>query len=131
MTQEDRNSLVAIRIQRAKETMLEVKDNVALEHWRLVANRLYYACYYAVIALLVKNKINAYTHAGVTNQLGLHFVTKGLISNEQGKFYKQLFNLRQDGDYDDWVHINEQDVLPLVEPAEEFIATIEKLITEN
>jgi len=129
MTQDERNTLAEIRIQRAKETLLEVKDNVELGHWRLVANRLYYTCFYAVIALLVKNKINAHTHAGVINQFGLHFITTGLISNEQGKFYKQLFNLRQDGDYEDWIQIDEQDVLPLVEPTEEFIATIEKLIS--
>jgi len=129
MTQDERSALVKIRLQRAKETLLEVKDNVELGHWRLVANRLYYTCFYAVIALLVKNKINAHTHAGVINQFGLHFIATGLISNVQGKFYKQLFNLRQDGDYEDWIQIDEQDVLPLVEPAEEFIATIENLIS--
>ena len=58
-------------------------------------------------------------------------VTKELISKEQGKFYKQLFNLRQSGDYDDWFYIDENDILPLVDPAEKFIAEIEKLINTN
>lgn len=36
--------------------------------------------------------------------------------------------MRQRGDYEDWVVIDEEDIKPLVEPAEQFIQTIEKLI---
>jgi len=128
---EDRSVLVAIRLQRAKETLVEIEGTMHLGYWRIVANRLYYACYYAVSALLIKNALTAHTHAGVINQFGLHFVTKGLVSKEQGKFYKQLFNLRQSGDYDDWFSVDEKDVAPLLEPAKQFIETIEKLILEK
>ena len=128
LKEEDRNALVSIRLKRTKETMSEVYGNIQLGYWRTAANRLYYACYYAVSALLIKNNLTAHTHSGVINQFGLHFVTKGFISKEQGKFFKQLFNLRQSGDYDDWFEINEQDIVPLIEPAEKFIAAIELLI---
>ena len=53
----------------------------------------------------------------------------GLISIEKGRFFKELFYLRQDGDYDDWFDIREQDVKPLIEPAQKFIAEIERLLT--
>ena len=131
LKQKDKDALVTIRLQRAKETMSEVNGNMQLGYWRVVANRLYYACYYATTALLIKNNITAHTHAGVINQLGLHFVTKGIVSNKQGKFFKHLFELRQSGDYDDWYNIEEKDVKPLIEPAEQFIATIENLIKEE
>ena len=131
LQQEDRNALIAIRLQKAKETLSEAKANMQLGYWRVTANRLYYGCYYAATALLVKNNIIAHTHAGVINQLGLHFVTKGLISTEQGKLLKRLFELRQNGDYSDWFNIEEQDVTPLLEPAEKFIAEMEKLITRD
>jgi uncharacterized protein (UPF0332 family) len=42
-----------------------------------------------------------------------------------------MFNLRQTGDYDDMAIITENDVKPLVEPAEKFIALIESLINKN
>ena len=131
LQQEDKNALVTVRLQRAKDTMAEVKGNMQLGYWRIAANRLYYACYYAASALLIKNNLTAHTHAGVINQFGLHFVTKGFISKEQGKLFKQLFNLRQSGDYDDWFDIDEKDIKPLVVPAEKFIAEIEKLIKEH
>ena len=125
---EDKNALITLRIQRAKETMDECKGNIQLGYWRSAANRLYYSCYYATCALLLKNDFSAHTHSGVLNQLGLHFVKKGVISKEQGKFFKRLFELRQSGDYDDWFDIDEEDVKPLIEPAEKFISTIESLL---
>ena len=128
---EDRKALVDVRLQKAKKTMSEVYGIIQLGYWRTAANRLYYACYFAVSALLIQNGITTHTHTGVINQLGLHFVKKGIISKEQGRFFKELFSLRQDGDYDDWFEIDEQDVQPLIEPAEKFIAEIELLILNS
>jgi len=128
---EDRDTLVMLRLLRAKETMSEVKGNMQMGYWRVVTNRLYYACYYAVSALLIQNNLTAHTHAGVISQLGLHFVKKGVISIEQGKLYRDLFEKRQSSDYNDWISISEQDILLLVEPAEKFIAEIENLIHTN
>jgi uncharacterized protein (UPF0332 family) len=89
---------------------------------------LYYACYYAASALLIKYGHSAQTHSGIINLLGLHFVCTGIIGMEQGKFYRRLFELRQASDYDDWTVIGAADVQPLVESAEEFICLLEKLI---
>jgi uncharacterized protein (UPF0332 family) len=129
LTNEERNALVSIRLQKAKETLLETKGILELGYWRAAANRLYYACYYAASALLIKYGHSAHTHAGVINLIGLHFVKTGVISNEQGKFYGKLFELRQTGDYDDWIIIESEDIVPLITPAEEYIALIEHLIS--
>ena len=131
LQKEDKNALITLRLQRAKETILEAKELILLGYWRIVANRLYYACYYATSALLLKNNITAHTHTGVINQFGLHFVSKGLLSKELGKLLKQLFNLRQNGDYDDWYSIEEEDIKPFIEPAEKFIAEIEIFINKS
>lgn len=125
---EDRSAIVTLRLQRVKETLQDAKDAANIKRWRMAANRLYYACYYAASALLVNSGHIARTHTGVVSLFNLHFVTKGLISKEQGRFYGNLFSLRQDGDYDDWKIIDAEDVLPKIAPAEEFIATIEELI---
>jgi len=42
-----------------------------------------------------------------------------------------MYALRQKGDYDDWVVVKESDILPIIEPAKQFIETIEKLINKN
>ena len=46
-----------------------------------------------------------------------------------GKMYRQLFNLRQTNDYEDWINPDENDIKPFIEPAEQFITAIEQLIS--
>jgi uncharacterized protein (UPF0332 family) len=128
---EEREAIVAHRLQRAKETLVEAVDNGKMKHWHVAANRLYYACFYAVSGLLLQNGLSSRTHGGTIGLFGQHFAAKGIISKEQNKFYQQLFDFREKGDYDDWLEIEEQDVLPLLEPARQFLETIENLISEN
>ena len=128
LTDAEREQVVLHRLQKAKDTLNEAKGNIEMEYWHTAANRLYYACYYVASALLIKHEHIAKTHSGVITLLGLHFVSKGLISDEQGIFYSQLFALRQTGDYSDWIEIKAETVKEMVVPSEEFIATIEKLI---
>ena len=128
---EEKDAIVAHRLRKAQETFAEVKGIVKMEYWHSAANRLYYACYYAVSGLLIKNGYTARTHGGVLGLFGMHFVATGIISKEQNKLYRKLFDLRQSSDYDDWFVIEENDIISLLEPAKRFIAEIEKLINEN
>jgi uncharacterized protein (UPF0332 family) len=48
-----------------------------------------------------------------------------------GKFYSQLFELRQTGDYDDWKVVTEADITPLVPTAETFLDAVENLIRND
>jgi uncharacterized protein (UPF0332 family) len=132
LNKEERDTIVMYRFQRAKETLAEAMGNIEMGFWHATANRLYYACYYAVSALLIKNGYTiARTHNGVFSLFGRHFVATGIISKEQNRLYRNLFNLRQGGDYSDWFDVTEEDVTPLLEPAEKFIETIENLINNN
>jgi uncharacterized protein (UPF0332 family) len=126
----EREEVVKYRLERAYKTLAEAVSNVENCCWYAAANRLYYACFYAVCALLINNGYTTRTHNGVFSLLGEHFVSIGLISKEQNKFYRRVLELRQTGDYDDFVELTEKEVLILIEPAKQFIETIEKLINE-
>ncbi|MDR3366910.1 MAG: HEPN domain-containing protein [Prevotellaceae bacterium] len=128
LNEEERKAVVNLRLQKAKDTLREAKGTMALNYWHTAANRLYYACYYAASALLIHHEHPAQTHSGIITLLGLHFISKNIISKELGKFYATLFELRQTSDYSDWKDVGEDDVRNLVQPAEEFICTLEKLI---
>jgi uncharacterized protein (UPF0332 family) len=89
---------------------------------------LYYACYYAVSALLLIKGIKAQTHAGIRQMFGLHFVKTGLIDKELGRYYSNIFDKRLTGDYDDFIDYDKNDILNLIEPAKELIDSINSLI---
>ena len=131
LSEEEKKAIVQYRIERAKDTLLDVHISIQYSRWNNAANRLYYACFYAAIALLMKDGYEARTHNGVKTLLGLHYVKNGIIAEELNQAYRKMFNLRQTGDYDDLAIITENDISPLVEPAKNFIIKIEKLINES
>jgi hypothetical protein len=45
LQKKDKNTLVSFRLQRANETLAEVKGTIKLGYWRVAANRLYYTCF--------------------------------------------------------------------------------------
>lgn len=108
MDEESIKSLVNYRINRAYETIDEAKSIMESGFYNTAINRLYYACYYAVIALLLKHNIQTQTHAGVKQMLGLHFVSTKKLDSEHSKFYSQLFNNRISSDYDDFVTFDKE-----------------------
>lgn len=54
----------------------------------------------------------------------------GKVSVELGRFYNKLFNKRQDADYKDLILFTAEEIEPLLQEAENFIKTIEALISE-
>lgn len=124
---QEREAVVTFRLEKAQRTLEQAKGVVNLKYWPTVANRLYYAAYYAVSALLIANGDSAQTHAGVLHVFGLHFIKSGIVSHEMGAVYSRLFTLRLTGDYGDDFELEENQVLPLIAPTEELINTISAL----
>lgn len=128
LNSEERNSIVSYRLEKAFSTIQQVKDVGNIGYWSLAANRLYYSVYYACVALLIYNGIEASTHRGVIRMIGDKFVKTGILLPEDSKLIGRLFTMRQTGDYDDLYDWEESDVLPLIPKAEEFVMRVSRLI---
>ncbi len=131
LSEEERYALVCYRIEKARTTLEQVKNIVSTGYWDMIANRLYYAAYYAVSALLLQSGYSVQTHHGIIQMLGLHFIKTGIIDKEFGSLYGQLFSLRQTGDYGDTFGLTERQVLPLLPQTEKFIKDIASLIEKT
>ena len=128
MKRDDRKDLIAYRLSKAKDTLVEVELLINNNLWNTAVNRLYYACYYAIKALLIDKGIKAETHNGVRQMFGMHFIKTGIIDKELGKFYSDVFDMRQTGDYEDFIDFGKEDVMDLIEPANNLINNIESLL---
>lgn len=128
ITDENYEALSQYRRQRARETLAEIPYLRDQGFYNTATNRLYYACYYAALALLTKNHISTNTHAGVKTMLGLHFVSKGLITKESGRAFSNLFDSRQRGDYDEFVYSTREEIDELYPKAQQFIEEVEALL---
>ena len=123
-----RADLVAYRIERSHETLREVDYLLKGGFYNAAVSRLYYACYYIVVALLVANKLESQTHAGVKTIFSLNFVKPRLIDTALAKTFFKLFDLRHNNDYEDYCFCDRQTLEKIRPVAGQFIDTVEALI---
>ena len=131
LSQENRNALAVYRYRRSQETLAEVPSLKQLGYYNTAVNRLYYACYYAAVALLIRHEINPGTHAGVKQMIGMHFVATGRMSRETGRSFSLLFERRHSSDYDDFAYSTEEEVNELLPKAKTFIEAVGLLLEEQ
>ena len=123
--------LIKYRREKAARTFEDAR--FLLEGKRLFStiNRIYYALFYEVIALLTTRDLSSSKHAGIRALFNEHFVKTGIVDVEIGKFYSQMFDFRQEGDYDDFVYFEEEKVKDWVETAEKYMKVLEKCIDKE
>lgn len=124
----DVNDYISYRLEKAGETYSDAKLLAENKSWNSCVNRLYYACFYSVSALLIKYNFEAKSHNGVRTIFFREFIKTEKVHKDFGKLYSDLFDWRNKGDYSDFVDFGKEDVLPLLEKAGKFIDDIEKLI---
>ena len=123
--------LIQYRIARAKEAFTDAEILISEERWNAAANRMYYACFYVVSAYLVFRDLNAVTHSGLKAAFNLELVKTGKIDRADGILFNRLFTIRQQADYEDFVNIQEMDVLPLIPKIKALIQEIENIIIDE
>lgn len=130
LTDEERDAIVKYRVERAHQSFEEAKGVIELKMWSLLANRLYYTLYYVFVALLIKDGYFSKTHSGMISLIHQHYVKSGLLSIEDGRLVKKMFDLRQESDYDDFVYIEESEIMPFVPLVESLLNKITDMINK-
>ena len=124
---DERTAVVEFRLEKAERAYQQACGVVKMQYWETIANRLYYAAYNAVSALLIAYGYSAQSHSGVIHLFGQNFIKTGILSREKGKLYHDLFTMRLTGDYDDTYGLTEDDILPYMEPAKQLIQEVSAL----
>jgi len=125
---EETKTLALYRMTRAEEALEDARILAESKRWNASVNRLYYACFYAVSALLVLDGSSYSRHTGVRGHFNRQYVSTGKISKDLARVYNDLFERRQEGDYIDFVDFQEPQVLPWISKTEEFIDNLAELI---
>lgn len=126
-----KSDIVKYRLSRAKDSFDDANILAENNRWNSTINRLYYAAYYAVSAILLSENVNPQTHNGIKSKFSEYFIITEKILKKYGKIYSQLFSWRQKGDYDDLFDFDEDKVLPYFEPVKELITIIEEHIASQ
>ena len=128
---DEQMALVRYRLDRAQGTLTEAAT--LLEHGldAGVVNRIYYACFYAVSALLYSEGMHRSKHSGVISLFNQHWIKPGKLPVEMGDFYQTMFAKRQMGDYNDLVAFEASDLACWLSTARDFVDRIATLLRDN
>src|SRR3990172_1874682 len=91
-------------------------------------NRIYYALFYEVTALLMTKDMSSSKHSGVRSLFNEHFVKTGLVDTDYGKFLSVMYDFRQKGDYEDFAVFEKERVFDWLSKSEAFLSELERLI---
>lgn len=115
-------------IEKSIESLSAAEDELKAGRLSFSVNRIYYACFYIVSALLFQKGLKFKKHSGVKASLHKNLVKQRLISEEEGRFYDKLFEARQRGDYIEFVHFEKQQVEGWLQKGREFVKKVKSLI---
>lgn len=131
LREEERSVIVTLELEKSDKTLKEMEVQLLNGLWGLAANRLYYALFHAVSALLISDRHEVGTHRGAVNKFSLFYVKTGLFSVAEGRLYSRLQTLREDGDYNCSIDVDQSDVEKRVLPTRQFIGHIRQYIEEK
>ena len=129
MTKEER-ALISHRMERARETLIEAKIMFDADRINAFVNRLYYACFYAVSALLLTRDFSTSKHGYLRSLMHREFVKTGLIPKDLARHFDVLFESRLEGDYADFIRFKAEEVAGWLEKTKVFVKYIEDIISK-
>ena len=81
----------------------------------VVANRIFYAAFHTVSALLINDHIEVRSHKGAGLMFGQKYVIPGIFSADDGRLYAKLQDLREKSDYNLVYQSSEDEMAPHIE----------------
>ena len=128
LSDEERRIIVELEIERAEKITEQFDILREQGYWDTLVNRMYYAAFHAVSALLIHNALQVHTHRGALNAFNKEFVRTGVFTEDEGHLFSKLEGMRERGDYNCFVDATEEEIVPLIEPLKALIQKIKGLL---
>jgi uncharacterized protein (UPF0332 family) len=129
--EEERKVMVALEIERAVKTIGEMNYLQQGGLWNTMANRLYYAVFHAVSALLIHDGHKVGTHKGSHVLFSQYYAKTGKLPMEYSELYTQLETMRNEGDYNCYYNVKPEQLMESIPLAKEMIDTIAERVREQ
>jgi len=132
MNKEQANEiLIKLWAQKAHDALASAELELDADHLSFSVNRLYYSCFYAVTALLLKSGLQFSRHSAVISEFNRSYVKTGKVDVSFSKFYQRLFDDRQEGDYLPTAVFEQSEVSQRLKEAQSFVETILELANSD
>ena len=130
LSDEERRIIVDLELEKANRTYDAAIIMVEKEHWESAANRLYYALFHAVNALLIHDGHQVKTHKGSHALFGMYYIKTNKLPREYSNIYQKLESIRDESDYNWAYNIVPEDILGKITTARQMIDSIAEMVKE-
>ena len=129
--EEKRKELASYRIKQAEESLDEARYLLSGgKSPRSIMNRMYYAMFYSVLALLIYEPYSSSKHSGVLSYFNKNFIRNEVFNKEMGRTLNKAFELRQREDYREYSHLTALEAADFIEKAEAFVREVNSYLKQ-
>ena len=131
LSEEERQIVVNLELEKAQKTFAAMEVCAHEECWESAANRMYYALFHAVAALLINDGHQVKSHRGVMALFGEHYIRTGIFTKKDGALFSDLVIMRDNADYNCFYEANEEKIVPYINPTLQLIEKIKAYIAKK
>ena len=100
--EKEKKELALLRLEHAKEKLSFIPGIMELGDYKTVANRAYYAVFYAMRAILALDGFDSKKHAGIISEFRRRYIKTEIFDERLSDIIGELFTVRTNSDYDDF-----------------------------
>lgn len=125
---ESKDALIRYWMEKAEESMESARSDYNSERYTTAVRNLYYACFYSLTAVLLKEGHSFKKHTAVKAALHRELIKTGIMEPNWGKFYNKIFDSRHEGDYQPLRFFEDEEVRLLLEQGVGFLAQMKNFL---
>lgn len=131
MREQDFKALIDYRLEEAREALEDAELLLGAGRYRAVANRLYYAAFYAAVAVLLSRHLEYSKHSAVIAFFDKELVRTGILPKDYSRTLHQAFGERQQDDYMPFVEMDPDELKHLLTDVRIMVTGITEYLRKN
>ena len=94
-----KETLVKYWLEKSDESFSSALQDYEAGRYGVAIRNLYYACFYSLTSVLLKQGKKFKKHSGVRAEFHKSLIKTGKLNSKWGKFYDKVFDSRHESDY--------------------------------
>jgi len=131
MLTDNRIALARVRIDHAREDLLTAEENFNNKRYKAANNRVYYAVFHAIRAILALDGVDFKSHSSVLGYFNKNYIHSDILDRSMGSAVVWASKARNDSDYNDFYTVMPEETKDNIDSALSFLSMIEQHIEKR
>jgi uncharacterized protein (UPF0332 family) len=120
------NDLAAYRLEQAEQCLKSAKLLIAAEDYKGATNRSYYCIFHAMRSVMALENTDFKSHSAVISYFRKKYIKTMIFDKKMSDIIGELFMIRNESDYDDFIILSKEKTAVQIESAEYFFNAVQK-----